>query len=216
MSTNSICSVCTRSTRSMVASSRTCGWARALVRVWRCSRVSPSASSIMLAISFIWLIGCQFTGLAFGIGASSGSGHDGLGGRLGAPAGRLEVAAIGNDVGVGQWRDARQFLVCHVVPGGPELIDDAADMDGVPDQHGVGKQAEAAGLVHHLLVVAGAEAAPVGEEQRLREDVAELAAVELQLDGVTQLLLVDVSQDVQRLHQPSELAERAGEAIGRI
>ncbi len=57
-------------------------------------------------------------------------------------------------------------------------------MDGVPHQHGVGEQAEAAGLVHHRLVVVGPEAALVGEEQRLGEDVAELAAVELQLDGV--------------------------------
>jgi hypothetical protein len=37
-------------------------------------------------------------------------------------------------------------------------------------------------------VVAGAEAAPVGEEQRLGEGVTELAAVELELDGVTQRL----------------------------
>ncbi len=140
----------------------------------------------MFAISFFWLIGCQFTGLASACGGPPLTPS-----CLGASAERLEVTAIGNDVDVSQWRDANQFLVCHLVLGGPELIDGAADMDGVPDQYGVGKQTEAAGLVHHLFVVAGAEAAQVGEEQRLREDMAELAAVEPQLDGVTQRLLVD-------------------------
>ena len=43
-------------------------------------------------------------------------------------------------------------------------------------------KAEAAGLVHDLLVVAGAECALVGEEQPFGEDVAELAAVQLELD----------------------------------
>ncbi len=77
-----------------------------------------------------------------------------------------------------------EVLVLHLVAVSAELLDDAADMDGVPDQHGVGEQAEAAGLIHYLLVVAGPEAALVGEEQRFGQDVAELAAVELQLDGV--------------------------------
>ena len=115
-----------------------------------------------------------------------------------------------------QRRDAGQILVLHLVSGGTKLVDDAGDVDGVPDQHGIGEQAEAAGLVHHLLVVAGAEAAPVGEEQRFGEDVAELAAVELQLDGVTQRLLLDVAQNVQRLHQPPELSEGAGETVRRV
>src|SRR5664279_3569438 len=186
MSTNSICSVCTCSTRSMVASSSTCGRSFALLKVLRCSRVSFSDVSIMLLISGIWLIGCQFTWLAFGMLGSLSSGHDGFGGSLGPPARRLEIAAVGDDVGMCQRRDAGQILVLHRVSGGTKLVDDAGDVDGVPDQHGIGEQAKAAGLVHHLLVVTGAEAAPVGEEQRFGEDVAELAAVELQLDGVTQ------------------------------
>src|SRR5271168_5192059 len=181
MSTNSICSVCTCSTRSMVASSSTCGRSFALLNVPRCSRVSFSAVSIMLLISGIWLIGCQCTWWAFDMLGFSSSGHDGFGGGLGPPAGRLEVAAVGDDVGMRQRRDAGQVLVLHLVSGGTKLVDDAGDVDGVPDQHSIGEQAEAAGLVHHLLVVAGAEAAPVGEEQRLGEGVAEFAAVELQL-----------------------------------
>ena len=65
MSTNSICSACTCSTRSMVASSSTCGRSFALLNVPRCSRVSFSDVSIMLLISGIWLIGCQFTWVGF-------------------------------------------------------------------------------------------------------------------------------------------------------
>src|SRR5208337_4276923 len=44
ISTNSSCSPCTRSTRSMVISSRTCGRARASVSVWMWSAVSFRAS----------------------------------------------------------------------------------------------------------------------------------------------------------------------------
>jgi hypothetical protein len=41
----------------------------------------------MLLINGIWLIGCQFTWLAFGLLGSFGSGHDGFEGGLGTPAG---------------------------------------------------------------------------------------------------------------------------------
>src|SRR5271168_2018563 len=111
----------------------------------------------MPAISGIWLIGCHCTWPAFDMrGISSWSGHGGFG--VGTPARRLEVAAIWNDVGVGQRGDPCQILVVDLVSGGTELLDDTGDVDSVPDQHGIGQQAEAAGLVHHLLVVAGAEA----------------------------------------------------------
>jgi hypothetical protein len=45
-----------------------------------------------------------------------------------------------------QWRDAGQILVLHFVSGGTKLIDDAGDVDGVPNQHGIGEQVEATGL----------------------------------------------------------------------
>src|SRR5271165_7239258 len=128
-------------------------------------------------------------------GDSSGSGADGLRRYLGPPPGRLKVAAISDDMSMAQGRDPGQVGVFHLVPGGPQLIDDTGDVDGVPHQHGIGEQAETAGLVHHLFVVAGTEAAPIGEEQRLGEGVAELAAVKLQLDGVTKRLFLDISQD---------------------
>src|SRR5271165_1970119 len=195
MATNSICSAYTFSTRSMVASSSTCGRAFARVNVARCSRVSSREVSIMLAISAIWLIGCQFTWSLAGMLGSTGSGGDGLRGYFGPPSGRLEVASIGNDVSMCQGRDPCQVHILHRMPGGPQLIDDVGDVDRVPDQHRVGEKAEAAGLVHHLFVVAGTEAAPIGEEQRFGEGVTELAAVKLELDGVTKRLFLDISQD---------------------
>jgi hypothetical protein len=71
-------------------------------------------------------------------------------------------------------------------------------------------------LFHHLFVVAGPEAAPIGEEQRFGEGVAELTAVKLQLDGVTKRLLLNISRDVYGLHQPAELGEGSGETVRRV
>src|SRR5271163_157662 len=96
------------------------------------ARVSLMDSSIMPAMRGIWLIGCQFTGSECGMRGSFGSSHHGFGRGLGAPAGRLEVASIGNDMGVRQRRHASQILIPHLVSGGAELVDDAGDVDNVP------------------------------------------------------------------------------------
>jgi len=50
---------------------------------------------------------------------------------------RWEVAAVRGDVGVQQGRDACDILVEHLMAGGAKLVDDALDVPGVPDQHGV-------------------------------------------------------------------------------
>ena len=115
---------------------------------------------------------------------------------------------------MGQRRDAGEVLVAHRMAGGTELPGDAAHVHGVPDQHGIREQAEAAGLVHDLLVVAGAEVALVGEKDPSGEDVAKLAAVELQLDGLAQLLFVDVAQDMDGLDQAPELGQCTGQTVG--
>jgi len=114
-----------------------------------------------------------------------------------------------------QRRDPRQVLILHFVPASAELRDDAGDMDRVPDQHGVGQQAEAARLVHDLLVVAGPEVALIGEEQPLGQDVAKLPAVQLQLNGLAQRRLVNVAQDVDGFDQAAERGQRLGEPVGR-
>src|SRR5712692_3280503 len=83
--------------------------------------------------------------------------------------------------------------------GGPQLGDYFHDGHGVPDQHRIGQEAQTTGLVHDLLVVAGAELAAVCEEQPARQGVARLTAIELELDPPPEVLLVNVAQDVDGL-----------------
>ena len=108
----------------------------------------------------------------------------------------LEIAAVRGDVGIEQQRHVGEILTEHDMAGGAELADIAIDLHGVPDQPRVRQQAEAAGLVHDFLVVAAAERALVGKEQPFREYVAELAAIQVELDLAAERFLMDVVQDV--------------------
>ena len=138
-----------------------------------------------------------------------------LGEGIGAATLGLEVGPIGNHVDMDQWRDAREIFIGNSVTVGPQLSDDAVDVDGVPNEHGIGKQAQATRLVHDLLVVASTERALVGEEQPSGETMAKLAAVKLKVDATTQWLVLDVAQDVKGLDRPAQGGERFGDAVGR-
>ena len=88
----------------------------------------------------------------------------------------------------------------------------------VPQHGGIGQQAEAACLVHDLLVVADAELAPVGEEQPARERVPGFAAVEQERNRAPHRLVGDVAQDEDRLARAAQDGQRlrdrsAGEAL---
>src|ERR1700756_2168084 len=87
-------------------------------------------------------------------------------------------------------------------------------MDSVPDQDGVGQQAEAARLIHDLLVIAGAEGAVVGEEQPLGQGMAEFTAIELKLDCPAKWFLIDIAEDVDGLAEAPQGDQRLGDAIG--
>ena len=87
---------------------------------------------------------------------------------------------------------------------GPQVGDDALHLHRVPQHRRVRQQAQATGLVHHHLVIAGAELALVGEEQPTGQGVAGFAAVELGLDQPAERRVVQVAQDVARLDQPAE------------
>jgi len=54
-----------------------------------------------------------------------------------------------------------------------------------PYQDGVGHQAQAARLIHDLLVIPGAEFSLVGEEDPARQTVPMLTPIQLQLDPVS-------------------------------
>jgi hypothetical protein len=114
-----------------------------------------------------------------------------------------------------QWRDAREIFIGNSVTVGPQLSDDAVDVDGVPNEHGIGKQAQATRLVHDLLVVASAEGAVIGEEQPLRERVTEFTPVELELDRPPERFLVNIAQDMDGFGQAPERGQGSGDAIGR-
>ena len=51
----------------------------------------------------------------------------------------------------------------------PESLDDSGDLGRVPYQDGVGYQAQAARLIHDLLVIPSAEFSLVGEEDPARQ-----------------------------------------------
>jgi hypothetical protein len=55
---------------------------------------------------------------------------------------------------------------------------------------------------------AAAERALVGEEEPTREFVARLATIELELDAVSNGSVVQVAQDVRRLHDAAECGSR--------
>ena len=79
----------------------------------------------------------------------------------------------------------REVPIGNLVSCGPQLIHDLRNAHRVPDQYGIGKQAEAACLVHDLLGVAGAKLAAVGEEQTpANQFMPGLTTVELKLNTV--------------------------------
>jgi hypothetical protein len=65
---------------------------------------------------------------------------------------------------VSQWRDPCQVFWLYVFVGMAQLFDNARKLHGVPDQDGVGQQAQGADLVHDFLVIVGSreKAYPVG------------------------------------------------------
>ena len=109
------------------------------------------------------------------------------------------IGSVGDDVLVHQWRYPRQVLIQDGLAGGPQHGDYFHDGHGVPDQNRIRQQAQTTGLVHDLLVVAGAELAAVSEEQPARQGVARLTAIELELDPPPEVFLVNVAQDVDGL-----------------
>jgi hypothetical protein len=88
-----------------------------------------------------------------------------------------EICTIWYDMFERQQRDMRQgglvdlFLLC------PQLLDNVGDFERVPIQDRVGHQAEAASLVHDLLVVSRREFSLVGKENPAGELMAIFAFV---------------------------------------
>jgi hypothetical protein len=68
-------------------------------------------------------------------------------------------------------------------------------------------------LRHNLLVVTGAKLAAIIEEQSVGQFMPRFASIELQLHPSSNLLLVDVAQDEDRLDDPAERRQRFSDSI---
>lgn len=123
------------------------------------------------------------------------------------------VRTVRDDVRERERRDVCEIPIRHDFSRGPELIDDSLHLDRVPDNDGIREKAQAARLVHDLLEVALSEFALVGEEKPSRELVALLAAVELKLDPVPDFVIVDVAENVNRLHDAPERRKRLRQPV---
>ena len=66
----------------------------------------------------------------------------------------------------------------------PESLDDFGDLERVPYQDSVGYQAQAARLVHDLLVIPSAKFTLVGKKDPACQTVPVLTSIQLQLDPV--------------------------------
>jgi len=73
---------------------------------------------------------------------------------------------------------------------------DLSDLHRIPNQHGIGEQAQAACLVHNFVQVARAELAPVGKEQAAAcQIVATLAMAKLELHGILHLFVIKIAKN---------------------
>jgi hypothetical protein len=80
-----------------------------------------------------------------------------------------------------QWGDVGQVFDGNGGARLPESVDDSGNLEPVPYQDGVGYQAQAARLIHDLLVIPGAEFSLVGEEDPACQTVPMLTPIQLQL-----------------------------------
>src|ERR1700726_2340144 len=94
----------------------------------------------------------------------------------------------------------------------PESLDDSGNLERVPYQDGVRYQAQAARLVHDLLVIPSAKFTLVGEKDPACQTVPVLTSIQLQLDPVPQIFFVEILQDVYGLHDASEHSQRLCQA----
>jgi hypothetical protein len=82
-----------------------------------------------------------------------------------------------------QWGDMSQVFIGNVCARLPEGLDDSGDRERVPYQDSVRYQAQAARLVH-LLIIPSAKFTLVGEKDPASQTMPVLTSIQLQLDPV--------------------------------
>jgi hypothetical protein len=92
-----------------------------------------------------------------------------------------------------QWGYPPEMLIGDLMTCGPELIHDVRNAHSVPDQYGIGKQAEAACLVHDLFGIARAKLSAIRKEQTPTDQLMpRFAPVELKLNAVPEVWIGDI------------------------
>jgi len=121
------------------------------------------------------------------------------------------VSAEEVDVLEGERRDPGDVGFTDVPSFAGELLERDLDVDRVPQRDGVEGQAEGAKLLLLLLAVGLSDLAALTMTNPPDQPMPELLAVELSEDATTLFLAVDVSEQVQRLDDATQLGERTSQ-----
>ncbi len=85
---------------------------------------------------------------------------------------------------------------------------------GIPDEHRVRQEAQAARLVHDFAHITCAELAVVGEEEATaREIITMLAMVELKLHHIPHLFVIEIAGNEDRFHDLPQGREGPRQAV---
>src|SRR3954452_18036492 len=96
----------------------------------------------------------------------------------------------------------------HVEALGPQLPKRRVHIDGVPQDDGVGDQAKSTELVLLPFAIALPQLAALAVKNDAGELVASFTAIELDEDAAAVRLVIDISQQVERLDDPTEFLQR--------
>jgi hypothetical protein len=107
--------------------------------------------------------------------------------------GTRKVRAIRNDMGKGGGGNPRELLVRDRFSRRPELRNNPRHVDGIPDEHRIGQQAEACRLVHDFGVIPRLKRPLIRKKEATRELVPPLATIELELHPSSERLIVYVA-----------------------
>jgi hypothetical protein len=96
-------------------------------------------------------------------------------------------------MGKGGGGKPREFLIRDRFSRRPELRNNPRHVDGIPDEHRIGQQAEAGRLVHDFGVIPRLKRPLIRKKEATRELMSPLATIELELHPSAERLIVHVA-----------------------
>lgn len=109
----------------------------------------------------------------------------------------------------------RKGFVRNRLPLCLEALNNVIDLDGVPIEDRVGNQAQAACLIHNLLVITCGELPLIRKKDPSWQLVPVFTLIQLQLYRLSQSWIGNVAQDVLSLENPSKVGECLGKSVSR-